>query len=197
MGKSLQYQSWVTANQERIIALKQQVIIRTYWIEMALNERDSNLKHRFRHPDLPFVQASTIRLEFSDGNVGVFHNYQNDDNFGLMFELSNKPLKWPVYPKFTETGDLSIYREVTDTNFPTGVINSTSSKLDNEGDITEIFLEISGKQILLKAGEVYEDGRREIIIHEQDESILTFLNPDDISKIQFGEHMTIDLNDHE
>ena len=195
MDISSQHKQWVMDTQKKIEALANRSVLKTYWTEMALSESDNGKNHRFRHPDIPFVQACLIRLEFSDETVGEFVTYLSYDNFALTFRYCNKRLVWPELPLQTEEGDESIFRAVPDITFPSGVISSASTKLDNRGDITEIYLEISGRKLLLKAGEVYECGHKSVIIHEQDESILTFLSADDVRKVRFGEKISINLNE--
>ena len=56
--------------------------------------------------------------------------------------------------------------------------------VDDIDDIFEITLQIEDNKVLLKTGEVVENHDGTIIIRDNDESVLLFLNAQDIKKVR-------------
>ena len=183
MSNDIKNVRWVKSQRQLIKDLVGVHIEKIYWVEMALADQGKTDTPLFRHAELPFVQAFFIRLQVADGRIGQFGVYQNDSNFGLCFGFVDMAMDNNDWPAPDADGTPSIYRKVTDIEFPTGTIKSASSRLDDEGDITEIDLSIEDRLVLLKAGEVYEGNDRTLFVRDCDESILVFFD-DNISYAQ-------------
>jgi hypothetical protein len=173
--------SWVSENCERMKSIASARIRETVVIEMALFEGQRNHPPIFWHPGVPFIQAHLIDLCLEDGRISRFATYQNNATFGICMDFV-----------MASTCEVSIdgwspgYRVAPDLNFPVGVISDVKIKLDEEGDITEITFEVGGQKLLMKAGEVCEHNGG-FSVASQDESILLFLNADDVRKVPFDQ----------
>jgi len=147
--------------------------------EMAIIESNEG-KHLFEHPDCPFIQAQVIYLMMDDKRTIKIHTYQNNCDWGILSSVMEANLE--LNKSF---GMDSLYRISVCHEFPVGLINSISTFQNENGDISEVRLVINTNEILLKSGEVYENHDGSITIKSNDESVLVFLNPEDLRKVNF------------
>jgi hypothetical protein len=173
--------SWLPENCERMKSIANASIRETIVIEQALFEETKNRPPIFRHLGVPFIQAFLIDLCLEDGRIARFTIYQNDDTFGIRMDFAGASTC--VVSMY---GWSSGYRIAPDSTFPAGVISDVTIKFDEQGNTTEITLVVSGQKLLMKAGEVYER-KGGFSVLSQDESILLFLNADDVHKVPFDQ----------
>lgn len=148
--------------------------------EMAIIEDDEGA-HIFKHPDFPFIQAHVIYLWLNGSKVIKIHTYQNDCEWGIYSTVLED-----IHELNAEEERDSIFRLSVCDAFPLGLINSISTLLNEDGDISEVKLVINSSEILLKSGEVYENHNGTISTRSDDESVLVFLNPQDLSRVKFN-----------
>lgn len=171
---------WLADMRALIESLVAAEIVDFYWTEEAIawDESDS-IPVLFRHPQFPFIQTCDLRIKLADGRVGCFDTYQADDAFGLWFFYDDKPLVRASCPASA--------RAVTDHSFPVGSISKVEIKVSEKGNIDELLFDIDSKQILLKAGEVYESHDRTFWAADEESLVLVFPQPEDVTKVRFGE----------
>lgn len=169
--------SWIVKQHELIQSLTGVRIEGVHWTEEALAwSEDKQTPVLFRHPNFPFIQSCDLRIKLSNGRVGHFDTYQDDDVFGLSFHYDDRPLEQELPTSA---------RKVTDQTFPLGLINCVEIEISKRGNIDELLLGIGERQILLKAGEVYEHDNRTFSVADEDAMVLVFPLPEDIAKVQF------------
>lgn len=137
----------------------------------------------FHHPDLHFVQALRVQLGFSDGRKLQIGIWQNDDHFALHF-MQGEPER-PFVPNPDPTATFSRLRELTD--FPSGRIIAIAPGANADGAIQEVAISIGGRTMILKAGEVDEDGGGRLRVMSEDESVLIFADRADYERTVFDE----------
>ena len=124
----------------------------------------------FSDPRLPFVQALVLEFDLVDGRTIRFIPVQNDDDWS-MFAVWSGPDK----PSCVSDLSSSILRARTMVEFPAGRIEAIESAPDGPGH-RSITLRIDGRDVILCAGEVYENIDNSLTIHQDDESVLVFLH---------------------
>jgi hypothetical protein len=148
--------------------------------EMALLEGDEG-RPIFEHPELPFIQAHVIYFFLNGSKVIKILTYQNDCEWGIYStDLEN------ISELEVKKNDDAFFRLSVCDEFPLGIINSVSSRLNDNGDISEVQLIVNSKEVLLKSGEVYENYDGTISTRSDDESVLVFLNSEDVSRVKFN-----------
>jgi hypothetical protein len=148
--------------------------------EMAMTDDESGAPI-FRHPSFPFIQAYVVYLWLDNGKITKIHTYQND----CEWELHSTTLEntWELNVK---QEDDSIFRLSECDDFPVGIIELVSIRLNEQGDISGVKFVIGGHEILLTSGEVYQNFNGSISVKNDDESVLVFLNPEDVAKVKFN-----------
>lgn len=168
---------------------KQIAILKSYqgaYIERAIVNEMALFEHEdgtpcFEHPECPFIQAHIVYLQLKDRETVKLQTYQNDCSWGIYStKLENKN----ELDRSQESS--SFFRLSAFDDFPIGLIDSVSVAMNSENEIAELNLTIGGQQILLKSGEVYQEHDGGISVSSDDESVLVFLNPDDVNVVEFG-----------
>ena len=180
----------------RIRSLKGAVISNVTVIEGCLLGGE-DVPATFRHPDAPFIQVFYFEVELEDGRVV---DLACDDFAGIRIDFRDKPILSSRVESITTVDDeYSIHRLAPEVDFLIGAITDVSFFLDKISEETEevdvvskIFLTISGKTVLLKAGEVFgDDGNRFDVVGGGD-AILLFQNASDIEHVKFGREWILD-----
>lgn len=139
-----------------------------WWgVEMALYEDPGGQPH-FEADAVPFLQFSVLDQYLDGGGRRRVGTYQSDDVWGLSFDPPTTHLP----------ASEGIFRLRRAAQLPCGRVDRVEVALDDPaGDIAEVRLELSGGEVLLVAGEVYEDRDRPLRIVRGDESVLVFTDP--------------------
>jgi hypothetical protein len=140
-------------------------VTRWFGIEMALRDAGPDGLPDWQDESVPFLQLSRLNLILADGTRAAIITYQNDDRFGLCRDDTLPPFEFLT----SEPG--SIFRERPLDELPPGEIRSVSV-LTSDGDIAEVRLDVDGREVLLWAGEVYEQADSTLRVVPMDESIL-------------------------
>jgi len=172
---------WIAEQIGIIRNLKGQTVTRLVATEMALCGGEGDGPPEFSRPNLPFLQASLLYLRLATGRTVVFVTYQNDSNWGLCL---NSDLQ-PGEPELDAGSDDRIWRTRELVSFPLGQVTSVEVSRDDEGDISEVILELSGDAILLLAGEVCPHMDGTLDVTKGDESILLFRDPEQKNEVKF------------
>ena len=143
--------------------------------EMALGGPDE--APFFTHPDILFVQASLLQLSLDDGSALRLSNWQDDDQFALCAERGVCGL--------VERLD-GIFRVRPMSDFPIGEIGDVAWRTDERGDIQEVTLTISGRTVILRAGEVEEQRDGSLVVQDRDNCVLIFVESDTYRSTVFG-----------
>lgn len=131
----------------------------------------------FEDPAFPCVQFLRLEALLATGSTCGLSTYQNDANWGLCHDI-DEPLR--------SKGWDGIFRYIEDPDLPTGPIGEVTVWLADSGDVAEVLLEIGGRDLLLVAGEVYEDDLdRPLYLGWLDESVLAFASPDQAETINW------------
>ncbi len=179
--------SWVTQNVEQITALAGETIVSIAAIEMSLTENENQDLQLFRHTNYPFIQMQFLEVLLENGHLGIFVPYQANDVFGICFKfVQSSWINDRVFPEVGIAGNTAqIFRPVPDISHIKGQVSNVIIQLDEYREITEITFTVGDHRVLLKAGEVYEH-ENGLTVTSSDESILFFLNADDVHKVIFN-----------
>ncbi len=174
---------WSELQVSKFKSLENRVIQKVFIFDMAFMEDEINFNHKFNHPDCPFIQVQALYFILDNNKTIKFITYQNDLSdcmWGIVVEnvSSLKELEYGVNKK-------SIYRMYESKDFPLGIINKIRVEQSSDGVINEVAITINNGNILLITGEVYEENDGSVKIVRDDESILLFLEPDDINRTMF------------
>jgi hypothetical protein len=159
-----------------------EVVVEVHVCEMALYPGDD--APFFTHPQLKFVQAQFLELRLENGHALTFGTAQDDDEWGI----------WPkrcavdegrLKPK--DAAPDSFFRTRSMPEFPLGQIVAVTHEKTDRGNIQKITLSVGGREVILKAGEVYRENDGRLKILEWDESVLVFIDPRDYRETVFGE----------
>ncbi len=107
---------------------------------------------QFEDRSLPFMQVCPLYLNLDSDQTFRFITYQDDEFWGICFESQLNA--WE--PELDAGSSDSLFRTRKLDGFPTGQVQSVEVHLDDDGQIAEVLLNISGDPILLVAGEVHE-----------------------------------------
>lgn len=136
----------------------------------------------FSHSQLDFVQALTLELRFDDGAILHVGCWQDDYDFAL----------WPKEVTHSEQltpdpdPDRTLFRVRRFDAFPSGALRDVTWAADDRGNIQTITLHIDSAEVILCAGEVYEDFDGRLKVSDRDESVLIFLSPDAFARTVFN-----------
>ena len=155
---------WVTARIAEFEKLLDHVVGAWDGIEILIGAKEDG-SDDVQESSAPFLQLLVLELTLEDDRRLRIHTYQDDDVFGLMLEATAEPL-----PEFD--GD---YRRADLNSMPLGLIEKVETGLSERGNIGELSLQIDGVELILVAGEVYEqEDNRSLRIVRDDESVLLF-----------------------
>jgi hypothetical protein len=143
----------------------------------------------FTHSQLEFVQAYRLELRFESGRTLKVDCFQDGHDFALRAELISTARRL----KINNDPERTLFRVRPMDEFPRGKIQSVDWDLDEYGNMQVIRFGIGAAQVLLCAGEVYEDWGDKLMVGRCDESVLIFLDPTAYERTVFGEyHYTIE-----
>ncbi len=179
--KNMAHKNWIKAQEAKIKSLIGQKIIKVIIEEMAFRGGEDGDLPIFKDQSLPFLQSGVVYLQFESGDHIKLITYQNDDTWGIL--LSSEFFQ--NEPEIDPGSNDSIYRTRVLNEFPHGEITSVNVSHDHYGNLDEIYIKISDKTILLVSGEVYETMEGKLEVMKNDESILLFLNHQDLGRINF------------
>lgn len=171
---------WINNEIKQIKSYQGSVIQKVMVFEMAIIETDDGC-HLFDHPDCPFIQALSLYVWCENIGIVKFTTYQNDCDSGI-YSSTLTDMDELIYEPETP----SIYRMRPCHAFPLGKLESIEVSQNEYGDIAEIILRIEKHDVLLKSGEVEQRHDGSIIVRDNDESVLVFMNPDDIDRVTFN-----------
>jgi len=126
----------------------------------------------FSDPQLPFAQAMTLEINFTDGTILHVLNTQDDESFPLWPSIASEQLS----PKAELLALPFRLREMNE--FPKGEISAIDWSLDDDDRLQNIQVRIGAETVILCAGEVYEDWDASLTVRTDDESVLIFLDAD-------------------
>jgi hypothetical protein len=153
---------WLLLQQASFEALAGQTV--THWegVEMALRDT-TPAGPQFADIAMLLLQLVRLDLKISAQRGCTIDTYQNDNEFGLQLtpEQPLEPRDWD-----------GIYRQRA-LDLPLGAIDSVDVRLD-EGTLAEVTLRFSDAEMLLIAGEIWEDRDGTLSLHRYDESVLVF-----------------------
>ena len=161
------FSAWTDAQQSRFQALAGHTVLRYRATEMALVESGPSGAPVFGRHSQPFLQLNYLQLWLAGHPPVVVGTYQNDDTWGLSLE-----------ERLVLEGDAatrtSVFREANLSQLPLGVITAVGARRDSAGDLATITLGFATEEIVLAAGEVYENAHGPPTVAFGDESILVF-----------------------
>ena len=137
----------------------------------------------FTHPELKLVQAWVLDLRLRSGDIVRFETYQTEIDFAL--RARRVPFEDRLQPDDDPSRTLFRIRPMPE--FPSGGIGAVRWVDDEEGNIQEISLDVGGHEVIMRAGEVYEDLGGGIKVSDADESVLVFLDRQDYESTVFNE----------
>lgn len=155
-----------------------EVIDRWDGVEMAIRSNDDESEFWFSDPQVPCLQMFLIDLLTSAGAAVRFNAYQNDGEFGLTVERD------PKRHRMTSEA-ANGYRARALEELPVGEIRSVTVAISEQGDLSEIELDVAGQFLLFVAGETYETWTDRIEFHRYDESVLVFRSRADYDSIDW------------
>lgn len=144
------------------------VIASDVWVrEMAFYGRED--AGCFADPTLAFVQGNVLELRTSGGETFHFSCHQDDDSWALW--VGTVPSSRHLAPDIGE----GWFRVRPLPEFPRGRVDKVqvAASLSN---IQEIRIVIGGREVILRAGEVYENMDGTLTVCDHDESVLIFLD---------------------
>lgn len=166
-------QDWAQQQASAFLALQGHVIRSWQGIEMAVRGEDPHFE--FGGPDVPCLQLHTLRVMLAGDSALAVATYQDDDGFGLAIDTCNS-----CSDKEAGAG----YRLRALPELPTGQVQEVSACLDDDL-LAEVTVRVNGKDLLLVAGEAYEDHSGELVWHRLDESVLVFARPGDVEAMSW------------
>jgi hypothetical protein len=144
---------------------------------MALRERGVDGKPQFEDAHVPLLQLSVIHVIFDNDSVVEIGTYQDDDEFGLC--------SWVTEEQLADGLD-GIFRTRELAELPCGIVSNVGLGLNDRGNIADLTLTFEdGREILLVAGEVYEDWGS-LRFCRDDESVLVFSPPSDAELVDWN-----------
>lgn len=172
---------WIAEQFRLFKNLKGQALREVKLWEMAFIEEGPSKKPLWAVPSLPFRQFIGIFLFLENREIYGIGTCQNGDSWGLINSFLDKYLD----PAEEWAKPDSIYRVGDSDAFPVGLISDVKIFQNEKSDISCLYLTINGHKIALQAGEVYENSDGTLCVVKDDESILYFSKPEDISTIDF------------
>lgn len=167
--------AWVERCVREFEALRGQAVIGWQGVEMALVEEGPDGRPQFEVAGVPVTQLSVLWVLLADHRVVTIQTYQDEYEFGLGTELVGSP---------SLTGDHGIWRDAQLGDLPTAFVSGVQIRLSARGNVSEVELAFDGgREILLVAGEAYETGVDQLYFVCNDESVLLFREPSDVSAV--------------
>ncbi|ATY30940.1 hypothetical protein [Sphingomonas psychrotolerans] len=155
-------------------------VVTDAWVnEMALyGPEDAG---HFTDPSLNFVQANVLELRTLDGGTIHISCVQDNDT-------------WAIWPHVVST-DKQLSSDVGEgtfrtrpmPEFPRGSVSCFQMAPDDVSSIQEIRMTIDKREVILRAGEVYEKTDGTLSVCDRDESVLVLLDGEAYSQLKFNE----------
>lgn len=169
--------AWVERCVREFEALRGQTVVGWQGVEMALFEEGSDGRPQFEVAGVPVTQLSVLWVLLDDQRVLAIQTYQDDDQWGLCSEVVAQP---------SPTGDHTIWRDAHLGDLPTAFVSGVQIRLSARGNVSEVEICFDGgREILLVAGEGYEDGVDRLFFSRNDESVLLFREPWNVSALHW------------
>ena len=156
-------------------------ILTDVWVdEMGLYGPDEHPS--FSHSQLEFVQALVLELRFESGMTLQVSCWQDDDEFALC------PRQVPHEQRIVPISDpaRTLFRVRRMNEFPLGSLREVDWLANDRANIHTIRLHLDSSEVILRAGEVYENPDGSLHISDEDESVLVFLNSDAYARTVFN-----------
>lgn len=156
-------------------------VLTDVWVdEMGLYGPDEHPS--FSHSQLEFVQALVLELRFESGMTLQVSCWQDDDEFALW------PRQVPHEQRISPISDpaRTLFRVRQMNEFPFGLVRDVELLVNNRANIQTIRLYLDSSEVILCAGEVYENPDGSLHISDEDESVLIFLNSDAYARTVFN-----------
>ena len=168
---TLHRQHWDQTLKDALGECRGKLLIEAWADEMGLYGPDESPS--FAHPKLEFVQALKLELRFESGDTLQVGCWQDDDEFALW------PRWVPVESRLNPIEDPSrtFFRVRPLEEVPGGQVRTVKWHVDEHGNIQTICFFLDAGQVILCAGEVYEDHDGSLTIRDRDESVLIFVDP--------------------
>jgi hypothetical protein len=156
-------------------------VLTDVWVdEMGLYGPDEHPS--FSHSQLEFVQALLLELRFESGMTLQVSCWQDDYEFALW------PRQVTYEQRIVSMTDpaRTLFRVRRMDEFPLGSLKEVEWLANDCANIHTIRLRMDSSEVILRAGEVYENPDASLIIRDQDESVLVFLNSDAHARTVFN-----------
>ena len=149
-------------------------------IEMAFSEPDAG--PLFADQNFKGVQLACLWLEAQTG-IFEIRTYPNDDGYGLsVVEISREQL---IKQSQQDSDRKSIFRHYQLTGLELGEILRVRTENDDLGAVCIVHLVFEESTVSIVAGEIYDDGHDALRFCKPDESLLLFVDPDEISRVSW------------
>ncbi|AEV85366.1 hypothetical protein ACWT_4346 [Actinoplanes sp. SE50] len=158
--------AWLQARIAEFRAVPGRTVTGWYGVEMAVRE-GGGAGPEFAGPDAPCLQLLTLSAQVLDGPALTVGTYQDDDVFGLLL----------TSPEDGASSRNGIFRARSLPELPVGPVDEVTVHLDADV-LAEVVLRIGERNLLLIAGEAYENGDGDLSWHRLDESVLAFVDPE-------------------
>jgi hypothetical protein len=165
---------WLHDRTATFLAMRDQAVVSWHGVEMAVRGGDEGTP-KYSGADVPCLQLLALDVVRPDGTSVNITTYQNDLSFGL----------WANAGADCEGDGWSRgYRRRVLTELPTGPVREVGVYLDDDV-IAEVRLRIADLELLLVAGESYEDWPGELEWRRLDESVLVFTDPGEAEELRW------------
>ena len=170
---------WLTELKTTLEVLSSAVVTDAWVNEMALyGPEDAG---RFSDPGLKFVQANVLELRPMDGQTVHISCAQNDDSWTIWPHLV------PTHEQLTDDAGEGTFRTRPMPEFPRGKVTCFQIDTDDVSSIQEIRVTIDQREVIFRAGEVYENVDGTMSVLDRDESVLVFFDGEAYSGLRFNE----------
>lgn len=173
----MQSETWVSQQIQTMRALEGRTIVSWRGVHMAFSGGENAEPAIFRDPLVPCMQFLRLDLSVEDGKVWTITTYQSDDGWGLFSNIEAPPMD--------SDGWGGIYRYDESPDLPVGRVDNVEIWASGAGDLAEIKFDVAAQQVLLIAGEVYEDWNRPLRVVWLDESVLVFKSQSDAGVVDW------------
>ncbi|WP_433789051.1 hypothetical protein [Actinoplanes sp. CA-252034] len=165
---------WLHDQTATFLAMRDQTVASWHGVEMAVRGGDEGTPE-YNGPDVPCLQLLALDAVRPDGTAVNITTYQNDLSFGM----------WANAGAVCDRDDRGRgYRRRALTELPTGRIVEVEVYLDDDV-LAEVRIQIADNELLLVAGESYEDWSGGLEWHRLDESVLVFTDPGEAEKMRW------------
>ncbi|MEA2464311.1 MAG: hypothetical protein QOJ98_2058 [Acidobacteriota bacterium] len=157
---------WVKDRVRDLHGLYGQTVMHWRAVEMAFREVGRDGLPQFQEA-VPVLQLSVIHVTFAANRKIAIQTYQDDDEWGLFYEIPDESILLDLEEGIFRSRDLH--------ELPRGLITDVQIHLNDRGNISRVTLSVGNTTtILLVAGEAYEQTDGTLRFARDDESILVF-----------------------